>query len=264
MKLQHKTIWITGASSGIGEAMALELSKRNNKLILSGRNKKKLEQIKSEISNSLSECEIITFDLANKNEIERAVEEVLKKHTNIDLLVNNGGISQRSFAKETDIDVDRKIMEINYFGNIYLTKKVLPSMIQKGSGQIAVTSSIVGKFGFPLRTAYSASKHALYGFYESLRLEVKEHNIDVSIICPGRIRTNISYHALDKKGKEHGKMDEGQEKGMPAIKSAKKIIKGLENGKKEILVGGKELIMVYLKRFVPSLFFKIAGKINPS
>jgi short-subunit dehydrogenase len=137
-------------------------------------------------------------------------------------------------------------------------------MIQNGGGHIAVTSSIVGKFGFPLRSAYSASKHALYGFYESLRLETYQKNISVSIICPGRIRTNISFHALDKSGKEHGKLDKGQQKGMLADLCAKKVIRGIEKKKKEILVGGNEILMVHLKRFLPFLFYRIAKKVKPA
>ncbi len=264
MKLEKKTIWITGASSGIGEALVYELAKKNNTLILSGRNNEKLEQIKNKVIADKSVAEVVSFDLSNPQEVETAANTVLKKYPQINVLINNGGISQRSLIEETDIHIDRKIMEINYFGNIALTKRVLPIMIQNGGGQIAVTTSIVGKFGFPLRSAYSASKHALYGFYESLRLENYQKNISVSIICPGRIRTNISVHALDKSGNEHGKFDEGQKRGMPADRCAKKIIRGMQKKKKNILVGGNEVIMVHLKRFFPFLFYKIANKVKPT
>jgi short-subunit dehydrogenase len=264
MKLHLKTIWITGASSGIGEALAHELAKRQNTLLLSGRNMDRLEKIKKQLSTYNSTIELFPFDLSKPEEIENTADQVLKKHPGIDLLVNNGGISQRSRVDETTVEVDRKIMEINYFGNIILTKRVLPLMIRNGGGHIATTSSIVGKFGFPLRSAYSASKHALYGFYETLRSESYSQNIKVTIICPGRIHTNISYNALDKEGKEQGVLDKGQEHGMSAEKSAKKIVKKLEKEKSEILVGGKELLMVHIKRFLPRLFFLLARKINPT
>lgn len=264
MQLTKKTIWITGASSGIGEALSIELAKKNNTLIISGRNEGRLQNIRQICENNGSKTQVIPFDLSNEEDVKQAAEKVLSLYPNIDVLINNGGISQRSLINETSSVVDRKIMEINYFSNIKLTKMALPYMLSNGGGQIAVTSSITGKFGFPMRSSYSASKHALHGFYETLRLEMKKENIAVNMICPGRIKTNISYHALNKEGKEHGKLDKGQKNGMTAEKCAKKIIRGMEKDKKEILVGGKELIMVYLKRYFPALFYKIAGAIRQS
>jgi short-subunit dehydrogenase len=178
-------------------------------------------------------------------------------------LYHFGGISQRSYANDTSIEVDRKIFEVNFFGTIELTKKVLPTMIEHGGGQIGVTTSIVGKFGFPYRSSYAATKHALHGFFESLRAENVSNNILVSMIIPGRVKTNISVNALDKDGNTHNKMDEGQEKGLSAEISAKIIVKKLEKEKKEILVGGSELIMVYIRRFFPRLYYYLATKVEP-
>ncbi|MFO8236408.1 MAG: SDR family oxidoreductase [Bacteroidales bacterium] len=262
MSLINKTIWITGASSGIGEALAYELAVKDNILILSGRDEQRLKKVKQICKNEGSQAYVVPFDLSSPKEVEETARKVLDHYPKIDVLINNGGLGQRSLITETSTQIDRQIMEINYFSNVILTKTVLPSMIEKGGGQIAVTSSIVGKFGFPMRSSYSASKHALYGFYETLRMEMRKHNVSVNIICPGRIRTNISYHAVTKEGKEHGKMDQGQETGMPAGKCAKKIVKGMERNKKEILVGRKELIMVYLKRFFPVLFYKVARTVK--
>jgi dehydrogenase/reductase SDR family member 7B len=157
---------------------------------------------------------------------------------------------------------DRKIMEINYFGTIALTKAVLPYMIAKKSGFVLATSSISGRFGFPLRSAYSASKQALHGFFETLFLENKKNNIKSSVIIPGRVRTNISFHALVSDGKEHGKMDEGLDKGISPEKAAQLIIKGIIRNKREILVGESELIMLFIRRYLPWLFFRIADKIK--
>ena len=181
----------------------------------------------------------------------------------VDCLLNFGGISQRSFVSETPLFVDRKIFEVNYFGTIVLTKAILPSMIKNGGGQIAVTSSIVGKFGFPYRSSYSASKHALHGFFESLRAENIKNNIRVSVIIPGRIKTNISLNAIDKDGNKHSKMDEGQDIGKSVTQSAKVICKKLQREKKEILVGGKELLMVHIRRFLPSLYYYLAPRVKP-
>jgi short-subunit dehydrogenase len=190
--------------------------------------------------------------------------EALDFFKGIDILINNGGISQRSKVEETDLEVDRKIMEVNYFGAVALTKCVLPYLLKQKSGHIVVISSVTGIFGFPMRSAYAASKHALHGFFETLRTEVLDRNVGVTIVCPGRIKTDISYHALTKDGKEHGKMDEGQEKGIPADVCARKILSAIKKGKKEIYIARSELVLIYLKRFFPGLFYKIAPKIKPT
>jgi short-subunit dehydrogenase len=154
-------------------------------------------------------------------------------------------------------------MEINYFGTIALSKAVLPYMIKNGGGHILATSSISGRFGFPLRSAYSASKQALHGFFETLHIENSKFNIRASVIIPGRVKTNISVNALTATGTEHGKLDPGQAKGITPEKAAQKIVKGIRRNRREILVGGSELLMLYIRKFFPSLFFNIAGKIKP-
>ncbi len=263
MNLTNKNIWITGASSGIGKALAIEISKYKPTLILSSRNNNELLKTKNICEKNGAKCFIQLLDLSKPHEIKQIADTIINKFDKIDILINNGGISQRSLAEETNINIDRNIMEINFFGNISLTKAVLPNMIKNKSGQILTVSSIVGKFGFPLRSAYSASKHALHGFYESLRAEVeKKHNIKVKIIIPGRIKTNISYNSIQKDGTKYNKMDEGQEKGMTAEKCAKKIIKAIKKNKKEILIGKKELIMVYIRIFFPRIFYNIVNKIK--
>ena len=259
-----KTIWITGASSGIGESLAQEFSKMNTQLILSGRNQRRLDEIKNTCLRNGSTILTVPFDLSDRNSIDNSVDIVLERYGSVDLLINNGGISQRAFVQNSGLDVDQKIMAVNYFGNIALTKALLPSMLKQGHGHIAVTTSIVGKFGFPMRSAYSASKHALYGFYDTLRIEMADKNIKVSTICPGRIQTNISKHALNEKGEEHGEMDEGQKNGMPSDKAARKIVKALRRERREIVVGGKELLMLPIKRFTPWLFYQIVRRINPT
>lgn len=263
-KLTNKTIWITGASSGIGESLAIELAKNHNQIIISARSEDKLELIKQKCEELGSKCHVAKLDLSDPESIDKKADEVLKAFPKIDLLINNGGISQRSLVEDTPIENDRKIMEVNFFGQINLTKKVLPSMIKNKSGHIAVTSSIVGKFGFPLRSAYSASKHALQGYFETLKIEQKNNHIKVSIIIPGRIRTNISLYAIDKKGEMQGKMDKGLAEGMDPVKCAKKIITSLEKAKYEIMVGEKELLMLYFRKYFKKLFFKLAGNVKPT
>ncbi|WP_346860420.1 SDR family NAD(P)-dependent oxidoreductase [uncultured Draconibacterium sp.] len=263
MIFSHKTIWITGATSGIGKAVALELSNQKVNLILSGRNEEALQKVVSLCEKNGSSALSVPFDLGDEKSVDEAARRVFSKQLKIDALYHFGGISQRSFVSETPVAVDRKIFEVNYFGTIALTKYVLPHMIKNGGGQIAVTSSIVGKFGFPYRSSYSASKQALHGFFESLRAENTKHNIVVSVIIPGRIKTNISVNAVNKDGKTHEKMDAGQDTGMSAEKCAAVICKKLKKEKKEILVGGKELIMVHIRRFLPRLYYYMASRVNP-
>lgn len=259
-----KTVWITGASSGIGEALAYEYAAKGMQVILSARSEAKLKEVATKCEANGANAIIAPFDLENSAELKKTVNEVLKKVSKIDILVNNGGISQRSFAVETPVEVDRKIMETNFFGSVILTKELLPALIAEGGGKIVVISSVVGKFGFPMRTAYSASKHALQGFFEALRAELFDKNIQVTIVSPGRIYTNISINAVNNEGEKHGVMDPGQAKGMAADVCAKKIISAVERGRKELWVGGKEVIMIYIRKYLPILFHSLARKVKPT
>jgi short-subunit dehydrogenase len=256
-----KRAWITGASSGIGEALVHEFARRGATLIISSNDLPGLERVKA-ASPGNPNITCVPFDLSDTSGIETIVEQQLKGSAKIDYLINIGGISQRARIDETPLWLDRKIFEINYFGTIALTKAVLPYMIRQKSGHIAATSSISGRFGFPLRSAYSASKQALHGFFETLYLENKPNNIRTSVIIPGRVRTSISFHALDPEGKEHSRMDEGLNKGISPEKAARIIIRGIAMNKREILVGSSELIMLYIRRIWPWLFFRIGDKVK--
>lgn len=263
MKFNGKTLWVTGASSGIGRAVAIEMSLKGCHLILSSRKKEDLDKVAIICKKNGSTASVIPFDLGDAGSVKKAAHIVLENEKSIDGLYHFGGISQRSYANDTSTTVDRRIFEVNFFGTIELSKLVLPVMIHNGGGQIGVTTSIVGKFGFPYRSSYAASKHALHGFFESLRAENISNKVMVSMIIPGRIKTNISVNALDKDGNIHNKMDEGQDKGMSVEKTARIIVKQLEKEKKEILVGGSELIMVHIRRFFPRLYYYLSTKVEP-
>lgn len=263
MDFKGKTIWITGASSGMGKATAIELSKSKLRLIISDRDKDGLLETAFEIKKNGSEVRIEVLDMSNQDDILKIAEQVLSDGEAIHGIYQFAGISQRSLVLETPLDNDRKIMEVNFFGVITLAKAILPHMIKNGGGQMAIASSLVGKFGFPYRATYSASKHALHGFFESLLAENYENGIRISMIIGGRIQTNISKFALTKEGKEHGKMDDGQANGISPEMAAKQISRGLRKEKYEIPVGAKELNMLKIKRFLPSLAFKLARSIKP-
>lgn len=257
-----KKIWITGASSGIGEALVHELAEKGASLIISSNDTPGLERVKNSCPPGSSKIIIAPFDLSDTSGIESLAAQKIEELGGIDYLLNIGGVSQRARIEETPMWLERKIFEINYFGTIALTRAVLPFMIRQRSGCIAATSSIAGRFGFPLRSAYSASKQALHGFFETLYLENKNNNIRTSVIIPGRVKTQISFHALDGQGKEQDKMDPGLNRGIPPGKAARIILRGLAADKREILVGGFELIILYIRRIWPWLFFRIGNKIN--
>lgn len=263
MDFKNKIIWITGASSGIGEALAIGFAKKQAQLILSARRTDELNRVMTECKKYTTNCDVVTLDLLNHNQINEIADFVLKQFGHIDIMVHNGGISQRSAVLDATFEVDKKIMDLNYFSYVALTKKLLPSMVLRKSGHFVVNSSVSGKFGFPLRSAYSASKHALHGFFDTLRFEMHEHNVNVTIVCPGRIQTNISYHALEGNGKAHGKMDPGQENGISSEACAEKIIRAISKKKIEVYIGGKEVLMVYIKRFFPGFFNWLVLKIKP-
>ncbi len=263
MNFRGKNIWITGASSGIGRAVAIEISNEQAHLILSGRNAAALDEVAAHCRQNGSTVQVVPFDLGDEASIRQAADTVLSEGIPIDALYHFGGVSQRSFVTETPVEVDRRIFEVNFFGTVALTKAVLPRMVEQGGGHIAVTSSIVGKFGFPYRSAYSASKHALHGFFESLRAENRMQNIRVSVIIPGRIHTNVSVNALNKTGEAHGVMDHGQAGGKSAEWSAKRICRKLKKERKEILVGSYDLAMVHIRRFCPPLYYYMASKVKP-
>jgi dehydrogenase/reductase SDR family protein 7B len=256
---EKKVVWITGASSGIGAELAKQCAAAGATVILSGRNQASLEEVRSLLYQPEKHL-VLPLDLEHSENFSELTHRVIDNVQRVDFLFNNGGISQRGTAFETDEAVDRRIMEVNYFGNIALAKAVLPFMRAQGSGHIVVLSSIAGKFGFFLRSAYSASKHALHGFYESLMLEEEANGIKVTIACPGKINTNISVNALNSSGQSHGVMDHNQETGMTAAECARIMLTAVLNGKKEVLIGNKEIKAVTLKRFFPGLFWKIIRK----
>lgn len=259
---ENKIVWITGASSGIGEALVYEFIRNGARVIASSNDPEGLLRVKETCDSKSGMVHCVPFDLTDTSDIEKIADEQINTFGKIDLLLNIGGISQRGRIDETPMWLDRKIFEINFFGTIALTKAVLPYMIRQKSGHILATSSISGRFGFPLRSAYSASKQALHGFFETLYLENKSSNIRTSVIIPGRVKTSISFHALNHEGKEHGQLDDGQAKGISPEKAAKIIIKGILRDKREILVGKSELLLLHIRRYLPWLFFRIADKIK--
>jgi short-subunit dehydrogenase len=249
-------IWITGASSGIGEATAQKFSKEGYALILSSRNLQELERVKTSCAFT-EDIRILPLDLAYSGDFDQKVATALSFFGKVDMLLHNGGISQRSLIKDTQLEVDRKLMEVNYFGTVALTKAILPHFIDRQQGHFGVVTSLVGKFGSPYRSSYAGAKHALHGFFDTLRAEHHQDGISVTLICPGFIRTKVSINAVTGDGTPLGEMDQAQDQGMSPEACAKALFRAMKNKKEEVYIGGKETLAVYLKRFLPGLFSKI-------
>lgn len=261
MSLQGKVIWLTGASSGIGEALAYELAKKKAKLILSARRKEELERVKGNCHPmAQAEIKLLPFDLSETANLQLITEAAVHLFGHIDVLINNGGISQRSLAKDTVVSVDRKIMEVDYFGTVSLTKYLLPHFLKRKGGHYVVVTSAMGIIGTPYRSGYAAAKHALHGFFDSLRAELwkESKNLHVTLICPGWVHTNITLNAMTGDGSKLNQMDETTHQGLEPRAFARKMIRAIENMKNEVYIGGwKEVSAIYLKRFFPNLFARI-------
>lgn len=261
MNFNHKIIWITGASSGIGKSLAIALSKEHTKLILSSRNEAELNTVKN-VCEHPENVKILPLDLEDYINLPSKVEEALSLFGTVDILFNNAGISQRSYVKETSITVDKRIMDVNYLGTVALSKALLPHFIEKNSGHFVVITSIVGKIGTPLRSSYAASKHALHGFFDSLRAEVYDHHIKVTLACPGFVQTNVSINALTGNGSTHNKLDTATKNGLTPEAFVIKLLKAVHQEKQEVYIGGfKEKLAVYVKRFFPKLLSKMIRKL---
>jgi short-subunit dehydrogenase len=241
MRFRDKVVWVTGASSGIGEATAVAFSREGAKLILSARNAAELERVRQACEGDGHR--VVPLDLTRPESFPTVGD--------VDVLVHSGGVSQRSLAADTDLATDRAIMEVNFFGTVALTKAVLPSMLARKSGHIVPISSVVGYVGTPLRSTYAASKHALHGFFDSLRAEVAKDGIVITIVCPGYIRTNVSRNALTGNGSAFGKMDTTHEGAMRPEECARHIVDAVADRKEEVFIGGKEIWAVLLKRLLP-------------
>jgi short-subunit dehydrogenase len=260
MSFKNKVVWVTGASSGIGEALVYLLNEEGAKLIISSRRAEALYQVKQICKKNPLSVHVLPLDLEQTDSLFAKAEEAWRIYGEIDVLINAGGISQRSEVFETDPAVEQEIMNINFWGTVNLSKALLPKMIAKGTGHLVIMSSVVGKFGTKFRSTYSASKHALHGYFDSLRCEVFDKGINVSIICPGFIKTNVTINSVTANGEKYGIMDANQENGMPVMNCAQQILDAISNKKEEVLIGGKEKFGVYIKRFFPGYFSKMIRK----
>ncbi len=264
---KDKVVWITGASSGIGEGLARALAALSSKVVISARNAEELDRVyKDCVSQGAEKADILTIrlDVTDFDAMPKAVEEVLKRFSKIDILINNAGLGQRSFAVDTTMEVYQRVMDVNVMGPIALTKAVLPIMIEQQSGHIAVTSSIAGKIGPPLRSGYSAAKHAIMGFFDALRAEVAFHGVKVSTLVSGVVKTNVVANALQGDGSAIGPEEGLMTEGLTVEEAVEIIVAKLSLEEDEIIIGeGQEVQMMHMKQKDPVAFFRMLEEPTP-
>ena len=259
MKTKYKdlTIWITGASSGIGQALAIAFAKRGVRIILSGRDNERLEAVKKSCKRASTHI-VVPFDISDSDQAKSAYETAIAQAGKIDWLINNAGISQRALIMDTDEEVERQIMEIDYFAQTRLTRLVLPDMIAQGGGKVIMISSVAGLLGTQYRGAYGAAKAALHMWANSLRAELYDQGIEVATVFPGFIQTNVSINALTGDGSAQGTMDDATKKGLTAAVFAKQAVKALLKEEEYIVISGqKEKFATKVNRISPPKLYKL-------
>jgi len=262
MDINHKTIWLTGASSGIGEGLAIALAAQGATLILSARSEEKLIALKQQLVNS-ERHKVVVLDLAKPELVKDMVESSLDDINKVDILINNAGLSHRSRASETILDVHRQVMEVNYFGSIAMTQALLPSMKKAQQGMVVTIASVAGKVGGKGMSGYSGSKHAIIGYMDCLRAEEANNGIKVLTVCPGFVQTNISVNSLIENGQTLGKMSNAIRDGISVKECATKIISAIKDEQDEVVIGkGISYWAPTIKRFFPSLLRKMVAKNN--
>ena len=255
-RIRDKIIWITGASSGIGEDLAITLNRLGNRVILSARSVDKLKEVASRCPEP-AKVAILELDLAEADNMRELVEKALSLFGGVDILINNAGISQRSLIAETELSVYKKLMDINYLGTVALSKALLPHFVEKKAGHYVTVTSLMGKFGSPWRSGYCAAKHALHGFFDVLRMEHEKDGVKVTLVCPGFVQTNIARKALTADGSPQDKQDQATANGLTTAAFTRKCLRAIEKEKFEAYIGRGEVKGVYLKRFFPKLLPRV-------
>ncbi|XP_063170801.1 dehydrogenase/reductase SDR family member 7B isoform X2 [Candoia aspera] len=265
--LKDAVVVITGATSGLGKECAKAFHAAGSKLVLCGRNGERLQDVLQELSTAADPLKnahkhhTVVFDLSDIKAVVSAAKEILECVDHVDVLINNAGISYRGTIVDTVMEVDRKVMETNYFGPVALTKALLPSMIKRRKGHIVAISSVQGKFSIPFRSAYAASKHATQAFFDCLRAEVERFNIEVTVVSPGYIQTNLSLNAVTSDGSQYGVMDKTTSEGKAATDVARVVLNAVGEKKKEVVVAGfLPSLAVYLRALCPTLFFTFTAR----
>jgi short-subunit dehydrogenase len=255
-----RRVWVTGASGGIGEALASAIVRDGGRVVISARRLDRLNAVRAATGRP-EHVAIVALDQSQPDNVSDAVRSAVEAFGGLDTIILNGGVSQRSLARETSLDVDRALMTVNYFANVAITKAVLPALLEQPRPQIVVISSVVGRVGSPYRSGYAASKHALHGFFDSLRAELPT-NVTVTIVCPGFVKTDISVHSLTADGSPLRQMDRAQARGMPVDVFAERALRAILRRPREVAIGGREAWAVWLQRLTPGLLAHLVRRVR--
>lgn len=255
--VKDQVIWITGASGGIGEALAREFASRGARLVLSARRQSELERVRASLHNPEQHL-LLPLDITDTNAISVAIEHIRATIGKLDWLINNAGISQRALILETTTETDRKLFEVDYFAQVSLTRQALPMLLAGGNGHVVFVSSVAGLVGTQYRGSYSAAKAALHLWANALRAELYDKGLRVATVFPGFVKTDVSRNALTGDGSVLGTMDDAQANAMTATAFAEKTAKALLQGKNYIVIGGfKEKLAAFISRLSPELLYKM-------
>lgn len=261
MQLHAKTIWLTGASSGIGEALAYALAEHGATLILTARREDELQRVRNNCREA-SRHHVLAMDLSDADAVAQKAGQIINDFGPIDILINNAGLGQRATVLETELSVHRRIMEVNYFSAVALTRALLPHLLTRPESMVVTVSSVIGKVATPRRSAYAGSKHAIIGFMDALRAETANSSLHCLTVCPGYIRTPFSYSALRGDGRAQAAMDDGQKNGMAPQDCARAMVKAMQRNQAEAFIGGKETLGIYIKNFCPPLYRWMITKVK--
>ena len=263
--LLGKVVLVTGASSGIGRELAIQLVRQGMKVILAARSTEKLVELRNNLINSdkkgietFYNPQVLTLDLEDLDNLKLKAEEAIKIFGKIDILINNGGMSVRGNTLDTQLSVHQRLMNVNYFGSLELTRNIAPHMVEQGGGMIVVVSSMQGRLATPYRTAYAASKHAVQAWADCMRAELSEDGVDVVVISPGYVNTDLSRNALTNSGESYGQLDKNTEHGYSAEYVAHKVIETMVKKKKELILAPLYMwVAILLRAFFPGIYFYI-------
>jgi short-subunit dehydrogenase len=259
MSFESKIVWITGASSGIGAALAREFASRGAKIVLSGRDEARLAAVAGELD---TETLALPFDVRDDAALADATAKAIGWHGGIDIAVANAGVSQRGTALKTDMQVYRDIIAIDLTQQIAFAQGLVGHMADRGSGRLVFISSIAGKVGVPMRTAYCAAKFGLIGYADALRAELSQSGVEVHVIAPGSVATEVSRNALTADGTKRGKSDKAIDEGIPADEAAKEMVDAIELGQREIVVArGMEEAMGRMRQTPDQVFDQVAAMV---
>ncbi|MCF6407069.1 SDR family oxidoreductase [Chitinophaga filiformis] len=259
MEFEYKVVWIIGASSGIGAGLAKAFAAQNARLILSSRDYAALIALEQQLKGHTA-CTVLTADMTDHAGLAQVVEQAISVYGHIDIVIHSAGIGQRSLAIDTQLSVYNRLMEVNFLGPLALTQYLLPHFKRQGHGHVVAISSMSGLMGFPMRSGYVASKHALKGYFETLQVEHTLDNFYVTIVSPGRIKTALSLSALTGDGIAYGKMDKGQLHGIPVDECTDKILKAISRKKKHVIIARSERLLYWLRILIPPAYYRIARK----